>query len=103
MELLEVIESHISFSDAYLQHPNLKDLEEIIIELQKEDLDLRRLVSTKNDGYKSKGKDWLDNEWQKSLAVYEHNFPLLQNEKNQIIKQKNGICRYQEVPTQASL
>jgi hypothetical protein len=101
MELLIAITSPIPFEGQpfYLQHPTFAEIEEVIWELQKEDLDLRKLVSIKNDSYESKGKEWLEKEWQKSLLLFEQNFPFLENERDQIIKQMNGILGFLEIPS----
>jgi ribosomal protein S18 acetylase RimI-like enzyme len=99
MSLLEVIKSPIIFSDLFcLQHPKIQDLTEIIQEIQREDLDLRRLKSTRNDSYESKGKVWLEEEWKKSLLSFSENFPTLKHERDQIFRQKNGILEFQEIP-----
>lgn len=94
MTLLNIIKSPIPFEEQpyYLCHPTFVEIEKVISEIQKEELDLRRLIPTRNNRYASKGKDWLEKEWKASLLA-------VTTAKDQIIQQRNGIVTFQEIPS----
>lgn len=103
MKLLTQINTPVSFfidKQLTLRHPSVKELQKIIRELLKEDLDLRRLISVKNDSYKTKGKDWLEAEWHKSIGLFDETHPDLPKIRYQIINQKHEVFGYQDIPKQ---